>query len=90
MAGAYEAAEPFDVQVEQPARLVINIAIYCFRGLEHREAVEPGARERATHRALCHAESLADLAVGPALALQLQDARTDLRRGLVRAAVRAR
>ncbi len=70
MAGAVEAAELLDVQVQQPARSGVLAALHRPGRLQAGQAVQAVSAQQAGHRALADAQALTDLVTALALAPQ--------------------
>jgi hypothetical protein len=90
-AGACEAAQLLDVEVEKLARMGVFIADgRRFGRFERREAVEMMAAQDTREGGLGDGQNHHHLGVGPALAAQLQDLSFELRGSLARLMVRDR
>ena len=85
VAGALEAAESFDVEMEQFAGSVVLVAANGGGGVEIAETVESGATEEAADGGRRYADGSGDAAARPTLSAQGDDAVDDGLRGAPRA-----
>ena len=90
MADAVNAAELFDVDVDQLAGVLALITAHRFGRLQRSHSVEPKAAQDARDGRLRDAGLACDLRPGPALAPQAFDTRDGLRRRGTAQAMRSR
>ena len=90
VAWTHETPEPLDVQVQQVARMGVDVTTRRNRRVQMGQSVQSGLLDDPAHRAVRHAGSSANLAIGAPGAAQGQD-RLPLRlRGAMRTADRTR
>ena len=90
MSGTHETPEPLDVQVQQVARMGVDVTARRNRRVQMGQSVQSGLLDDPAHRAVRHRGSSANLSIGAPGAAQGQNRCTLRLRGAMRAAERTR
>ena len=90
MAWPHETPEPLYVEMQQVARMRVDVATRRNRRIEMGQSVQSGLLDDAAHRAVRHAGSLANLPVRAPFAAKFEDRSTLFLRGAMRTTRRTR